>query len=303
MPQLPPGPLTIQYEMKSVLLSLLAAAALTSSLHAQTSVWKVTQGDSVLYLGGTCHVLRPSDLPLPPEYDQAYAAAKTVVFETDLARMQSPEMQQVVMQRGMFTDGTTLEQALSPEAWTALQKYCEQRQFPIDQLRPMRPWLLTVMLAVIELQKLGVSQQGADSIYFQRAKADAKGIGELETFERQVDYITGMAGDRPSELVLNSLADLDQLPKEFPELIAAWRKGDLATLEQLMNRDLREKYPELHQKLLVERNNAWLPVIEKLLATPDVEFVLAGVGHMSGPEGIVARLRERGCKVEQVTAA
>lgn len=289
--------------MKSLLRSLLAAAALTSSLSAQTSVWKVTKGDSAVYLGGTCHVLRPADLPLPPEFDQAYAAAKTVVFETDLARMQSPEMQQVVMQRGMFTDGTTLEQALSPEAWTALQKYCEQRQFPIDQLRPMRPWLLTVMLAMIELQKLGVSQQGADVIYFQRAKADGKPVGELETFERQVDYITGMAGDRPNELVLNSLTDLDELQKEFPELIAAWRKGDLATLERLMNRDLLEKYPELHRKLLVERNDAWLPVIEKLLATPDVEFVLAGVGHMSGSEGLIARLRERGCQVEQITAS
>jgi uncharacterized protein len=289
--------------MKLLLPSLLAAAALTSSLSAQTSVWKVTKGDGVLYLGGTCHVLRPADLPLPPEFDQAYTAAKTLVFETDLARMQSPEMQQIVMRRGMFTDGTTLERALSPEAWTALNKYCEKRQLPIAQLQPMRPWLLTVMLAVIELQKLGVSQQGADVIYFQRAKADGKNVGELETFERQVDYLTGMADDRPSELVINSLADLDDLAKEFPELLAAWRKGDLVALERLMNRDLREKYPDLHRKLLVERNDAWLPVIEKLLATPEVEFVLAGVGHMSGAEGIVARLRERGCQVEQVTAA
>ncbi len=288
--------------MKSLLRSLLAAVALTSSLSAQTSVWKVTRGDSVLYLGGTCHVLRPSDLPLPPEFDHAYAAAQTVVFETDLARAQSPEMQQIIMQRGMFTDGTTLEQALSPEAWAALKKYCEQRQLPIDQLRPMRPWLLTLMLAVIELQKLGVSQQGVDAIYLQRAKADGKSVGELETFERQVAFLTGMADDRPSELVLNSLTDLEDLAKEFPELLAAWRQGDLAALERIMNRELREKYPELHRKLLVERNDAWLPVIEKLLATPDVEFVLAGAGHMSGEEGLVARLRARGCQVEQITA-
>ncbi len=289
--------------MKSLLRSLLAAVALTSSLHAQTSVWKVTKGDSVLYLGGTCHVLRPSDFPLPSEFDQAYAAAKAVVFETDLARMQSPEMQQIVMQRGMFTDGTTLDQAISPEAWAAVVKYCLQRGMPAEQLRQMRPWLLTVMLAMVELQKLGVSQQGVDAVYFQRAKTDGKAIGELETFERQVDYITGIAGDRPSELILSSLADLEDVAKKFPELLAAWKQGDLTNLERLMNRDLREKYPEIHRKLLVERNNAWLPVIEKLLATPDVEFVLAGVGHMSGPEGLVARLRERGYKIEQITAA
>lgn len=288
--------------MKRILLSLLAGCAAVGSLSAQTSVWKVTKGDSTLYLGGTCHVLRPGDLPLPAEFDQAYAAADTVVFETDMARIQSPEMQQIIATRGLFTDGTTLEQALSPECWTALGKYCEQRQLPLERLRPMRPWLLAVMLAAIELQKLGVSQDGVDTIYFKRAKTDAKRIGELESFERQIDYMIGIAGDHPSDLLLNTLADLDQIAQEFPALIAGWRTGDLVTLERIMNRELREKYPDLHRRLLVERNDAWLPVIETMLGTPEVEFVLVGVGHMSGTEGIVARLRARGCRVEQITA-
>lgn len=289
--------------MKRLLLSLLAGCAAVGSLSAQTSVWKVTKGDATLYLGGTCHVLRPSDLPLPAEFDVAYSAAKRVVFETDMARIQSAEMQQIIATRGVFIDGSTLDQALSPEAWAALTKYCMRNQLPLAQLRTMRPWLIAVMLAAIELQKLGVSQEGADAHYFKRAKADAKPVGELETFERQVDYLTGLAGDRPSDLVLNTLTDLDQLDREFPALIAAWRKGDLATLERLMNRELRVKYPDLHRHLIVERNDAWLPVVEKMLGTPEVEFVLAGVGHMPGSEGLVARLRERGCQVEQITAA
>ncbi|MBI2512842.1 MAG: TraB/GumN family protein [Opitutae bacterium] len=288
--------------MKRILLSLLAGCSAVSALPAQTSVWKVTKGDSTLYLGGTCHVLRASDLPLPAEFDVAYGAASAVYFETDLARAQSPEMQQIVMTRGVFTDGKTIDQVISPETWKELGAYCQKRQFPLEQMRTMKPWLLAVMIAAIELQKLGVSQEGADAIYFGRARADGKKLGQLESFERQVDYITGMAGDKPDEFLHNAVADLDKLDTEFAKLLTAWRKGDLAQIDDFMNRELREKYPELHRRLIVERNNAWLPVVERLLATPETEFVLAGVGHMSGPEGIVARLRERGCKVEQLAA-
>lgn len=287
--------------MKRLLLTLLAVSAAAVSVPAQTSVWKVIRNGSTLYLGGTCHVLRPADLPLPSEFDQAYRAASVVYLETDFARMQSAEMQQIIATRGMFTDGTTLDRILSPAAWNALRSYCEKRQLPTEQLRSMRPWLATVMIAAIELQKLGVTQEGADKIYFERARADGKRLGELESFDRQVDYIVGMGSDRPDELMLNSLHDLDKLAHDFPALLAAWRRGDLLELERLMNRELQDKYPELHRKLIVERNEAWLPVIERLLDTPEVEFVLAGVGHMSGPEGLVARLRSRGCSIEQVT--
>ena len=36
------------------------------------SIWLVRSGDNVIYLGGTVHLLRPSDYPLPDEFDEAY---------------------------------------------------------------------------------------------------------------------------------------------------------------------------------------------------------------------------------------
>lgn len=288
--------------MKHVIPAFLSIALLAPSLWGQSSVWKVTKGNSTLYLGGTCHVLRASDLPLPPEFQFAYAASQKVVFETDLARASSPEMQRIIAERGRLSDGQTLEQILDSPAWNVLSKFCQQRGLPITQLRGLRPWLVSVMLANLELQKLGLSEQGVDQIYYARAKADGKPIGELEPFERQIDYLTGMASDRPSEFIASSIEDLDQLPTELAELIDAWRAGNLADLQRIMNDEMRTKYPVLYRDLLVARNEAWIPVVEKMLATPETEFVLAGVGHMAGAEGLVARLRERGCRVEQISA-
>ena len=56
----------------------------SSAVCADTSVWKVTSGDNTIYLGGTVHLLRSSDFPLPEEYEQSYQASSEIYFEIDL---------------------------------------------------------------------------------------------------------------------------------------------------------------------------------------------------------------------------
>ena len=42
---------------------------------ADTSVWVVESGARRVYLGGTIHILRAWDFPLPSEFDKAYQQA------------------------------------------------------------------------------------------------------------------------------------------------------------------------------------------------------------------------------------
>jgi uncharacterized protein len=276
-----------------------ALAASVVALHARSSVWKITRGESVLYLGGTCHVLRAADLPLPPEYRQAFNASASLYFETDLKRALSPEMQQAIMPHAFYGEGGDLAQVLSPEAWQAVSRYAAENRLPADQVAKMKPWFFAVMMAAIEFQKLGITQEGVD-LLFRDAVREGKQVGELETFERHLAYLTRMADGHESELLLNALADLANIQRELPELLAAWREGDTVALERIMVRDMREKYPAVYHSLLVQRNNEWLPVFDRLLDTPEVEFVLAGAGHLVGPDGLLERLRARGCTIEQL---
>jgi uncharacterized protein YbaP (TraB family) len=43
-----------------------------------------------------------------------------------------------------------------------------------------------------------------------------------------------------------------------------------------------------------------LPQIEALFETPEVELVLAGVGHFAGPDSLLDALREAGCEITQI---
>ena len=60
---------------------------------ADAPVWRVTDGESTVYLGGTVHLLRPEDYPLPEEFDQAYEGSSEVFFETDISSMNDLSVQ------------------------------------------------------------------------------------------------------------------------------------------------------------------------------------------------------------------
>lgn len=278
-------------------------ASLTLALSAQTSVWKVTREGQTLYLGGTCHLLRAADLPLPPEYDQAYAAAEKLYLETDFARLLSPEMGEIISQRGMYQDGRTLKDAVDAATWKLVEDYCTTTGLPVAQASRMKPWLFTIMIAAMELQKLGVSQEGADALFFKRAQKDGKPVAGLETFEHHLDLITGLGAGRESEIVRSTLDDLAQTAVDFPQMLAAWRRGDLAAVDKYVLQEMRANYPEIFRDLLVDRNDAWLVTIEHLLKTPETELVLVGFGHLAGPEGMIEKLRQGGCEVTQLGAA
>jgi uncharacterized protein YbaP (TraB family) len=238
-----------------------------------------------------------------PEYDQAYAAAQKVYFETDIARVMSPEMQRIISERGLYADGQTLEQTLDAATWQQVKDYCAKAGLPAASVNRMKPWLLTIMIAAMELQKLGVSQEGADAIYFKRAKADGKPAAGLEEFEHHVDLITRIGAGREAELIRSTFEDLAQSIADSPQLLAAWRQGDLAAIEKHVLEEMRTKYPDIFRDLIVTRNNAWLVKIDDLLKSPETELILVGFGHLAGPEGLIAQLRGRGCEITQLQAA
>jgi uncharacterized protein YbaP (TraB family) len=278
-------------------------AATQASCLAQTSVWKITKGGATVYLGGTCHVLRASDFPLPTEFDVAFDASSKLFFETDLARLQSAEMQEIVMKRGFFTDGTTLKSVLTPEAWAQVSGYATRAGLPLAQVMRMRPWFFTVMITMLELQKIGVSAEGVDAHYFKKAAVAGKATGELESFEDHVNFLVNLGAGHESEMISNSITELEELPEQIGKLLAAWKSGDLPQLDEHLLKEMREKYPAIFQALLVDRNRNWQPTIERLFTTPETEFVLVGAGHLAGAEGLIAVLKQNGYTVQQLQAA
>ncbi len=270
------------------------------SLFADSSVWKVYNDASFLYIGGTCHVLRKSDYPLPKEFDIAYNDATTLVFETNLGRMKNPEVQQMMMARTMLEDGVELKSILSSTVYQQLNDFCSETGMPLVVLEKFKPQMVVMTLVVLELQKLGVSLEGVDLHFYRRGIADKKEIIGLESIEEQIEFLVSMGLGNENDFVSHSIRDMKGVKEFINDMLIAWKKGDLVALQTLFIDSMKIDYPKLYQSMIVDRNNNWLPQIESLLKTDPKEFVLVGVGHMIGENGILKKLEKRGYKIERV---
>jgi uncharacterized protein len=286
--------------MKRVILSIAMVVFACTWASAESSVWKVQKDNSVIYLGGTCHILRESDYPLPPEFDKAYKASEVVVFETDLGKLQDPATQQKLLANAMYADGSTIDKHLSAQTYGELRTYCESNNIPLAAFSRFKPSMLMVTLTFMELMKMGVTQQGVDQFFYEQAHKDKKAVEGLETVDEQINYILSMADGNENEFVRYSIKDLKTIKQQFNILADAWRKGDVQKLDEFMVSELKSRQPKLYRKLLTDRNRNWLPLIEAYQKTPRTEFILVGAGHLVGPDGIIEALKKKRYKVEKL---
>lgn len=267
---------------------------------ADASVWKVSKNGQHLYLAGTMHVLKAEDYPLPREYDMAYKDAGILVFEADLAALSGAEFQQTVMSKTLYPDGQSLASLLQADVLEQLKAYSVSRNIPLAQLLQMKAGLLSVTISMAELNRYGVTQDGVDSVYYQRAKKDGKPVMGLESAEQQVNFIANMGKGHESELIKQTLAEVDELPEMIDQMRDVWRKGSITGLENLMVKPMREDYPDVYIELLAQRNVNWLPYLEAMMQTKEVEMVLVGAAHMAGEHGLHRLLKAHGYRIEPV---
>lgn len=286
--------------MKKTILSVMLFLSVCSWALAESSVWKVQKGKSVMYLGATIHILREADYPLPPEFDKAYKASEIIVFETDMGKLQDPTTQQKVLTQAVYADGSTVDKHLSAEAYAALSAYCASNGLPLEALKHFKPAMLITTLEVMEFMKMGVGQKGVDSFFCELANKDNKTVAGLETVDEQIGFMLSMADGNEDQFVTYSLTEMKEIKEQFESLANAWRKGDAEKLNELMDSEIQEKMPKLYKKLITDRNSKWLPEIETYLGTPQTEFILVGAGHLVGPDGLIAALQKMGYAVEKL---
>ena len=294
----------MQKPMESILrfcaVSVCMAVLSISPAIADTSVWSVRSGDNVIYLGGTVHLLRPGDYPLPDEFEEAYQASSELYFETDIAAMSDLSVQAQMLQQLTYSDDRSLRTVLSDQAYTALSAYTQTAGLPIVMLEKFKPGLLISTLQILVFQSMGFTPQGVDAFFHTRAVADGKAEGQLETVQEQIGFIAAMGEGNDSEFILLSLKDLTETGNVIDGMIGAWRSGDAQGLSELFVEDMKVEAPALYDTLLLERNLKWIPRINRMLQDADTEFVLVGAAHIVGENGLLDLLSQEGYEINQL---
>jgi uncharacterized protein YbaP (TraB family) len=280
-------------------LIIVCSCFLSLAVHA-ASVWKVSNKQHTIYIAGTMHLLSDSDYPLPKEYQQAYEKADTLVFETDMQAIQTTEFKQQILALMTYNDGRNLQSVLHSDTFHLLDLYLQEHKLQINNMLNYKPSLVVLTLSMMEFQTLGLNSIGVDQYFSNQASKNAKPQQYLETPEQQLSYLADIGEDDEDALVAFTLRDLKELPAMMGQMKAHWRSGDMQKLADLSITPFVEDYPEIYQQLLVTRNALWLPKIEQMLQSADVELVLVGALHLAGKDSVLSQLATKGFNIEKL---
>lgn len=277
--------------------------ALSTALGAQageTFMWKV-EGDAgaSAYLVGSLHVLTADSYPLNAKMNKAFEESKVLVEEIDLAEASDPAQMMSALMKAMLSDGRTLSQLVGPDVYAEVQRRAEKIGMPMVAINRMKPWLVAITLMAPTLEAAGFkSELGVDRHFYDRAVTAGMKRQALETLQYQLDRFDGLSMKLQEELLKTTMADLDTEVANVKELAQAWSFGNVAAIEKTTLSALKES-PELYTRLLVERNNNWMPQIETCIKQNAGCFVVVGAAHLVGPDGLPTLLAKKGYKVTQ----
>lgn len=275
-------------------------AASASDGPGEPALWTLSDEDSTIHIFGTIHLLRPETQWRSPAFTAAFESADRLVLEADV---ESPEvmaqMQQLMMTRGMYGDGTDIRDAIPDQHEPAIDTALSDMGATLDMVKGMRPWLVGLQMSIGQMQRAGFDPaSGVDTTLKAEAKAAGKALGYLETAESQIMIISGGTdADQAAGLAFGAYT-VDMGAPLLDTMVAEWTDGDVTGLGSIIANPAMIGGQEAYDALLTQRNKNWIPLIKGYLDEPGTTFIAVGTGHLAGPDSVITMLRNDGVVVE-----
>ncbi|MDP9013895.1 MAG: TraB/GumN family protein [Pseudomonadota bacterium] len=283
-------------------LALILAWASVTPAHADTalhSLWELHGKHNTVYLLGSIHVLRPADYPLAPAVLLAYANAKSLIMEINLAEIDSEQVQSEMITSAMLAGGKSLPDILGPQRYSHATSLAHEVGIELATFDQFAPWFAAEAISQLQLMELGFQPQSGVEMYFlERARSDGKSIAGLETVHDQIALFQGLSLELQADYLVSSLEQAHELPKQVDDMVHAWQRGDTAWFESQLVSELGRD-PVLYQSVLAARNRKWIPKIEALLNEDRNYLVIVGTGHLVGHDSVIDLLKKDGVGATQ----
>ena len=282
-----------------VLLFVFFGVAGEARAQDKSFLWRVRSDKSNIYILGSVHFLKKEHYPLNGTIETAFDSTQKLVLEIDLKSEDSGTAQRVTLEKGINRE-RTLQQNVSPETYSLAEKRAQELSIDIRALSPLKPWVVALTMTALQLQKLGFDPNyGVDRYLAERAVKSGKEIVGLETVAFQIGLVDQLAEIDQESMLRQSLKEMDLFDKGLDQIVRAWSKGDVTTLERLLLSGMRE-YPAVYQTIIVDRNRRWVRQIEKMIEQGESALIAVGAAHLVGKDGVIELLRARGYIVEQM---
>ncbi len=283
----------------------LALSATSTAADKETllPLWQVDGEQNQVFLLGSIHLLREQDYPLPEAIYVAYDEAETLIMELDMDDIDPVATQVLTTELGLIQNGGTLTELLGPEIYAEAVALAEPAEIPLELLDRAEPWFAAMNVEMMLLMRMGFNPAlGVEAHLMERALSDQKEIHGFETMRQQLEFLDGLSAEAQQDMFLQALAEGPDMREMMDSMIAAWRMGDTRYMEREILAEM-QKYPELNEAIVVNRNVDWTAQIEALLDDADDYLIIVGSLHLVGEKGVPDLLAARGHTVTQLQQA
>jgi uncharacterized protein YbaP (TraB family) len=288
-------------------------AAADAAPFAQGNLWRATRGDETLHIIGTFHLDDPRHDAVMERIAPLIDGASVVLVEA--GPIEEAELQAALAEDPslMFiVDGPTLPEILTPQDWERLKTALRARSIPPFLGAKMRPAYLSMLLGIppCAAEALAGGANGLDSRIIARTEAQGIPLRALEPYHVVFDVFAGMDDTEQIEMLTMSLALDAQSEDVFATMQDSyfaedsrmiWEFSRWQTLQTpgMEPGRVAEDFAMMEEALMSARNRAWIPVIERELASGPV-LAAFGALHLSGEEGVLRLLENAGFKLERL---
>ena len=289
---------------KAVLLGLFFIYCLYAGLaHGQSTpaFWKVASNTGTLYLMGSMHFGSDDFYPLPQEVQAAFASSDILVVEVDISRLDPQKLKASLFKHGGMPSGKRLSDYLSKEDQKKLAKIAAKHQWPGSIFEPFQPWFAGMQLVERALTQQNLRADLGVDFHFLKNTSHQR-VEALETLEQQLKIFSDSPIEEQVKFLRQTVDDLENSEEYFSVMEQAWVSGDIDALysKLILPYVNKEETKKIFKRLFGDRNDSMSDAADRYLKGNQTVFFMVGLGHMLGPDGIVAQLKQRGYRVDRV---
>jgi hypothetical protein len=273
------------------------AQALAAPVVAHPAYWTVHGKKGSLFILSSIHALPKEISWSNREIETALSRSDTFVFEAANDKKAEEDATKFVLERGFLPSGEKIEDKLTPVARKDYLAACALAGMEAPSLDNKRLWVAAVLLTVKYMNKRGLTSDNTpDEIYLDNAQKSGRPVRYLDTTWEQMIFLSRYDETMGIEGFSAMLGDFTKQPEREDALIAAWSQGDTAKLAALIA-DAFKPDPE-GARIFARHNREWAMQLEDMLESGRNYFVVVGVAHLVGPEGVPALLRADGYSID-----
>lgn len=268
-------------------------------------LWKVESGDTTVFLQGTVHLGTEDFYPLHDSIEEAYESADIVVPEVDVSEVDILSSLGSTFMHGVYFDGSTIEDHISPEVYSKLEEVMEEHELPIDIMAFFKPWMISMTIDQLIAEELDY-MHGIDMYFLERAHEDDKEVIELETVDDQFDVLAGRSAEFQEQQLEETLDSMGDFESTMNEVFSLYLDGQIQPMLDLLfpedESEMDEEYREYLKALNDDRNVEMAKKIEEFLEEDNGKtyFVFVGAAHLIKDPHILSMLTEEGYTVEHI---